>query len=443
MYKQVRILIALAFVLTLAGTALAQEPPPWTEHTDPTWKASYWNNTTLSGTPALERDETSLDHDWGTSSPDSSVNADHFSARWTKYIDVSAGTYRFSATSDDGIRVYVDNDLIIDQWNDHSATTFDADKYLIAGHHWTVVEFYERAGQAVAKLSWAPTSSPQPTPTPTPGPTTNWRGEYFNNTTLSGSSALVRDDAAINFDWGSGSPASGVNADEFSVRWTQDLDLPAAHYRFTATVDDGVRLWVNNHLLIESWRDQATTTYTGDIFLPGGKIPVKMEYYENQGFAVARLSWAEVGDSQPTPSPGTVVVDDTDSGFVKGGSASGWRTAYEGYGGRLTWTRNNDWARSNYNWARWYPSLSAGRYEVYVFIPYRYTTTSNARYWVSHSGGYTLRVVNQSTNGDRWVSLGTYWFDGGSDEYVSLSDVTYEPRVTRLIAFDAVKWVPR
>ena len=51
--------------------------------------------------------------------------------------------------------------------------------------------------------------------------------------------------------------------------------------------------------------------------------------------------------------------------------------------------------------------------------------------------------MNQSTNGERWVSLGTYYFGGTSDEFVSLSDVTGETRVTRLIAFDAVKWVPR
>jgi hypothetical protein len=80
---------------------------------------------------------------------------------------------------------------------------------------------------------------------------------------------------------------------------------------------------------------------------------------------------------------------------------------------------------------------------VLVFIPDRFTTTANARYWVAHSEGYTQRTVDQSANGNRWVSLGTYQFSGGDSEYVSLSDVTYESRLTRLVAFDAVKWVPR
>jgi hypothetical protein len=99
--------------------------------------------------------------------------------------------------------------------------------------------------------------------------------------------------------------------------------------------------------------------------------------------------------------------------------------------------------RPNYNWARWYPQLGQGTYEVFVFIPARYSTTAQARYWISHGDGFTLRVVNQSALGGQWVSLGTYRFAGSRGDYVSLADVTYEPYVSRLIAFDAVKWERR
>ncbi|MGQ9597801.1 MAG: PA14 domain-containing protein [Anaerolineae bacterium] len=412
-------------ILAVVGPAWAQGPAPL--HSDPTWQATYWNNTTLSGSPVLERSEANLDYNWGLGSPDPAVHADGFSARWTRYLDLS-GPYRFTATSDDGIRVSIDGEWIINEWYDHSALTVSADKNLASGHHLVVVEFYENTGDAVARLSWAPIST-----------ITNWRGEYFNNKALSGSPALVRDDAQINFRWGAGSPAPGtIGSDGFSVRWTRSLNLTAGSYRFSMTVDDGGRLWVNGHLLIDAWRDQAPTTYSGTIYVPGGGIPVKMEYYENTGGATAQLSWTR------TDAPaGTVIVDDTSPGFVKGGAASSWRSAAEGYGGHLFWTKNNDYARPNYNWARWYPNLSARRYEVYVYIPYRYTTTAKARYWISHAGGYTLRVVNQSLYSDQWVSLGTYTFRGNSNDYVSLSDVTYEPYLSRLIAFDAVKWVPR
>ena len=228
-----------------------------------TWHASYWNNTTQAGTPALQRSEAVLDHDWGTGSPPNVVN-DRFSARWTRYIDLSAGVYRFTATSDDGIRVCVDNELIINEWYDQSPQTYTAEKHLSTGPHWVVVEFYDNRGLAVAKLSWEVLSTP----------ILNWQGEYFNNITLDGVPAMVRADEAIPFNWDGGSPAPGlINPDQFSVRWTRTLNLPTGRYRFVMTVDDGGRLWVNNRLLIEAWHDQAATTYTGDIYLPGGANP--------------------------------------------------------------------------------------------------------------------------------------------------------------------------
>jgi hypothetical protein len=167
-----------------------------------------------------------------------------------------------------------------------------------------------------------------------------------------------------------------------------------------------------------------------------------MEYYENAGGATAQLSWVKA-DGTPGPGPGTVIIDNGGKGFVKGGASSSWRSEPEGYDGDLLWTKNNDYVRPNYNWARWYPGLKAGRYEVYVYIPHRFTTTAKARYWVSHRDGLTLRIVNQSAYSNQWVSLGTYRFRGNSNDYVSLADVTYEPYLTRLIAFDAVKWVSR
>jgi hypothetical protein len=109
----------------------------------------------------------------------------------------------------------------------------------------------------------------------------------------------------------------------------------------------------------------------------------------------------------------------------------------------LIWTWNNDRQRPRYNWVRWYPDLEPRRYEVFVYVPERHATTLKARYWISHSGGYKLRIVDQSGHGGRWVSLGTYRFRGNRSDYVSLADVTFEPYLSRLVAFDAVKWVHR
>jgi TolB protein len=143
----------------------------------------------------------------------------------------------------------------------------------------------------------------------------------------------------------------------------------------------------------------------------------------------------------PEPPQG-MVVDDGDDNFFRYGISTSWRRARMGYGADLIWTRNNDQRRSGYNWARWQPELAPGHYEVLAYIPRQYATTKQARYWVSHWGGYTMRIVDQSANAGRWVSLGSYMFRGTSTDHVSLSDVTYEPYLSTLIGFDAVKWVP-
>ena len=225
MLRRMVLSTSLAFMILVGGlgSAVLAQGGVVIQHSDPYWQAAYWNNISLSGSPALERQESTLDHDWGTGSPHSSVNGDEFSARWTRYIDVTPGTYRFTATSDDGIRVWVDGGLLIDQWHDHPATSYTASTYLGSGHHLVEVQYYENKSFAVAKLSWT-----LGTGTPT-GP---WKGEYYNNTVLSGSTALVRDDQEVNFNWGSGSPGSGVNRDVFSVRWTRNLSLSAGHTRF-------------------------------------------------------------------------------------------------------------------------------------------------------------------------------------------------------------------
>jgi hypothetical protein len=121
-------------------------------------------------------------------------------------------------------------------------------------------------------------------------------GDYYSSQakTFVDPPTLERLDATVDFDWGLGSPDPNVSPDTFTVRWT-GLVQPfySQTYTFYTTTDDGVRLWVNGQLLIDKWVDQAPTEWSGTIALTANqKYPILMEYYENAGGAVAKLSWS-------------------------------------------------------------------------------------------------------------------------------------------------------
>jgi hypothetical protein len=143
-----------------------------------------------------------------------------------------------------------------------------------------------------------PTATPKPpTPTPTPVQITEWRGEYYNNVNLRGS-PLVRNDHRISFDWGTGKPMKGINADGFSVRWTRRLDFEAMTYRFYVRADDGARLWVDGDLLIDQWHDASVRTLTAERTMTRGKHDVRLEMYERSGQATVAF-WREMVESYP------------------------------------------------------------------------------------------------------------------------------------------------
>ncbi len=148
------------------------------------------------------------------------------------------------------------------------------------------MEYYENGGGAVATLNYQQVAL---TPTPTPS-STSYNGDYFNNQTLSGSPTLTRVDPSINFDWGNGSPDPSIPSDHFSARWIRTDTFTAGSYQFSVIADDGVRLYIDNNLVIDKWIDQSPTTYTVSQSLSAGTHTIKMEYYENGGGAVAKLS---------------------------------------------------------------------------------------------------------------------------------------------------------
>ncbi len=122
----------------------------------------------------------------------------------------------------------------------------------------------------------------------------------YDNINLSGSALRTGMDATVNFDWKSGGKATDLPANNFSVRWTGQVE--AKHdeaYTFYTRSDDGVRLWVNGKKLIDNWTDHPVKEDRGTITLQAGKkYDIKLEYYENRGKAVCQLRWGSTSQAK-------------------------------------------------------------------------------------------------------------------------------------------------
>ena len=102
--------------------------------------------------------------------------------------------------------------------------------------------------------------------------------------------AATRQDAALDFNWGRGSPDPAVPADNFSAVWTRSVEFGGGRYTFTTYSDDGVRLYVDDQLVIDSWRPMRGYR-SGTLSLSEGTHTVRLKYFERTGVALARLTW--------------------------------------------------------------------------------------------------------------------------------------------------------
>ncbi|MEG4518666.1 PA14 domain-containing protein, partial [Microcoleus sp. AT9b-C5] len=240
-----------------------------------------------------------LDKDWGHSHEGGiAIGDDDFSDRWatTRYFD-SPGIYKFTSQADDGVRVWVDDKLVIDKWGDQPLVSNEVLVSLDKGYHRIRVEHFENGGGAVNKLSW---QKLQFSPVPVPGviglvQQEPWVAEYFNNRDLSGTPVVTRTDgsttAGFNLNWGGGSPDSRINQDNFSSRLTTHRQLPAGTYKFKLQGDDAARLYINGEKVIDRWDNPPFVPHEVEVTLPAGIHTLQVEHSEIGGAAYLNLDW--------------------------------------------------------------------------------------------------------------------------------------------------------
>jgi len=329
-----------------------------------------------------------------------------------------------------------------------------------------------------------------------------WKGEYFQNRTLSGTPAFKRDDPVITFEWGYGPPVEGWTISEnYSARWTITEDFGTGNYTFAARSDDGVRMYVDSQIVIDAWHDQES----GDWIvisktMTAGKHTVKVEYYQHNGWAAIQAGYypekpptAVVVTAGPSPTKAPATIAPTvaptrtpslfgtisskptsqvqpPQGFTGGGNAPGAGgtpnpndrliefnvdklVTWEGFPGPALHTGGqaglfgyikNRSTKPTFH-VQWTIAVpQSGYYDLYIFVPAGQNMTKSATYRLFNNGtlspGY---AVDQSSNPDQWVYLGSFYLTAGpqSDQYLYLDNVTTEESGTRNIVLDALRLV--
>jgi M6 family metalloprotease-like protein len=143
------ILVAsLIFKMSYIGRANLE-----TEIPNNQYLAMYYDNATLKGEPLYIQIDEKIEYNWKNKGP-ARLEDDYFSIKWQGYFRFESTTYLFHHRSNDGIRVWVDGDLIIDYWDAHRAD----DIYLLVrineGNHLVKCEYYEETGLSEVSLSW-------------------------------------------------------------------------------------------------------------------------------------------------------------------------------------------------------------------------------------------------------------------------------------------------
>jgi hypothetical protein len=259
-------------------------------------------------------------------------------ADWPVGISVTLGLHLQTASTEESVDLgtitsdalgrfkFISDAPDIDTIGQWSVTAYGGDPVSIASASLRVLEEETPTATATQTQTPTPTASPTPTATatrrplktyvyptetatPTATPTaasyviTEWRGDYWNNQSLSGSPALTRNDSTIGFYWGTGSPDSSIAADHFSARWTRSLYFDGGSYYFTLRADDGASMWVDGVQIINAWSDGSLRDTTAYLTLSAGNHDLRIEYYEDSVVAAIYFFISTYTSATSTPTP--------------------------------------------------------------------------------------------------------------------------------------------
>jgi uncharacterized protein YraI len=274
---------------TVRVVPVAPPPTPVPPTTYAGWKSSFFANRELAGNPVVVLDLPNINYQWGNGAPAGNVPADNWSARFERTLDFAAGAYEITVNVDDGFRLFINDQRMLDDWNVGSPR-IRLLRMPLSGSHRFRLEYFEASGGATLQFSVRLISS-----------SNSWQATYFNNPNLSGNPVVTRGEPAgeanrLDFNWGLGSPAPGVEANQWSARWVGNFYFEGGDYRFRLTVDDGARVYIDGIRILEVWEPGWHNDLTNDFRNIGrGNHQIVVEYYDAASLGMISMRWDALG----------------------------------------------------------------------------------------------------------------------------------------------------
>ncbi|MFP7479794.1 PA14 domain-containing protein [Terribacillus saccharophilus] len=246
------------------------------------WVGYYYNNKTLNGTPvtknSISENAGKLSVNSGKSSPvPGKVVNDNFSARYVTKKQLSTGTYMFTAKADNGIRVYLDGKLVLDNWQSSSgqqsiSTLVNVLDSPLHSEHWIEVEYYEETGDSSLEFGISPFNDVVEKG--------KWTAKYYGNENFEGSAYYQKGIGTLAYNWQNGSPLKQIPKDHFSATFETSLSS-GKNYFVQSFADDRVRAYIDDSRIIDKWSGYDPSIVSAPITnLSSGDHKVKLQYKE-------------------------------------------------------------------------------------------------------------------------------------------------------------------
>jgi WD40 repeat protein/tRNA A-37 threonylcarbamoyl transferase component Bud32 len=270
----------------------------------------------------LNRVDRQLDWLWIHEPPGPGLPVDNYSVRWTGWLKAPRpGAYKLIVVSDDGVRLWLDDQRLLNDWQGHLPTRHELSVTLSNRPHKLRVEYFQNDISALCSLRWSGALVPErPIPpealfqdelvarkTTVPMPVVppvecGLLAEHFAGTTLLQNPA-TRTELQIDNLWGFNTPRQ-----DSSIRWTGWLKPPQpGRYSLRIISDDGARVWIDDRLVIDRWVGQEPTRAAADIDLLNDHT-LKVEYFNNAGTCgICSLRWVIPDSTQETVVPATAL----------------------------------------------------------------------------------------------------------------------------------------